>query len=103
VLEIDGNVNAWGHKWRLASGSAVFKVDSEWTNAYLEHEIAGVHFLPVHANLSNLAAVTRIVTDDTQVPFLEKIARNAFEFANQYTYEAEVTRVARELRPAWPL
>jgi len=103
ILEIDGNVNAWGHKWRLASGSAVFKVDSEWTNAYLEHEVAGVHYLPVHANLSNLAAVTRIVTDDTQVPLLERIARNALEFANDFTYEAEVARVAKELRAAWPL
>jgi hypothetical protein len=34
VLEVDGNANAWGVIWRLASGSVVFKVRSTWVNAY---------------------------------------------------------------------
>lgn len=103
ILELDGNVNAWGHKWRLGSGSAVFKVDSDWTNAYLEREVAGVHYLPVHANLSNLAEVTRVVMDSAQLPHLESLARNALALAREFSYDAEVARVARELKAAWSL
>jgi hypothetical protein len=101
LFEIDGFVNAWGHLWRMSSGSAVFKVESEMTNAYIEQEVSGVHFISVMSNLSDLAERTQIVTDDSYVPYLEKISGNAKSLASSFTYDQEVDRVAREILKNW--
>jgi len=101
LFEIDGFVNAWGHLWRLASGSVVFKVDSDFTNAYLEQEVPGVHFIPLLSNLSDLADATKMIQEESSMPYLEKISRNANSLASAFTYEQEVDRVAKELRASW--
>eukprot|EP01041_Mallomonas_annulata_P014012 gene14012-29835_t len=36
VMDIPGNTNAWGLFWRLASGSVVFRVEGDFTNAYIK-------------------------------------------------------------------
>ena len=47
ILDVDGNVNAWGLYWRLASGSTIFKVESEHISAYTEHAVPFVHYVPI--------------------------------------------------------
>lgn len=101
LFEIDGFVNAWGHLWRMSSGSAVFKVESEMTNAYIEQEVSGVHFISVMSNLSDLAERTQMITDDSYLPYLKSISRNAKSLASSFTYDQEVDRVAREIRKNW--
>ena len=97
VLDIDGNVNAWGLIWRLASGSVVFKVESEYSNAYIERMRPWVHYIPIHANLSNLRAMTALVTKPAYDEILLNITKNAALLAQQFTVSQEVTRVAHDL------
>lgn len=97
ILDIDGNVNAWGNAWRMASGSVVFKVEGPYTNMYMEAAKPGVHYVSIHGNLSNLEEATRVVTDDAQVPRLERIAASAQELMTPFTYGESVRRVAGEL------
>merc|ERR1711935_731658 len=94
---MDGNVNAWGLAWRLASGSVVFKVASEYLAAYTEFLKPFVHYIPIAANLSDLEEVTRYVGELRWEAQLSQIAANArVHFAN-HSYPRQVKRVAREL------
>lgn len=34
VIEIDGNVDAWGNRWRMISGSVVFRVESPYISSF---------------------------------------------------------------------
>ena len=99
ILDIDGNVNAWGLFWRLASGSTVFKVEGPWTNAYIGRMRPWVHYIPIFENLTNLEEVTRIITSDdvSDIRMLSDIAVNAMNLVMPMTYVSEVERVAREL------
>lgn len=57
VLDIDGNANAWASLFcKLLTGSLVLKVESEFgfRQWYYDHLIAGEHFVPVRADLSDL-------------------------------------------------
>jgi hypothetical protein len=101
ILDLDGNANAWGARWRLESGSVLFKVDSPITNAYLHRLVPYVHYIPIHANLSNLASQARIVRGDLVVPSLEVIVENANNLMAEFTYEKEVRRVRNELLELW--
>ena len=99
ILDIDGNANAWGLFWRLASGSVVFRVESPWTNSYIDRLKPWVHFIPIFENLTNLEEVTRIVTtdDSSELQLLSDIAMNAITFVKPITYSSEVERVANNL------
>lgn len=101
LFEIDGNVNAWGHFWRMGSGSVIFKIDSNFTNYIIQKEIPHVHYIPIHRNLSNLAEVTEKVTRDENLPELSRIASAAERLTREMTLESEVSRVAHELIYAW--
>jgi hypothetical protein len=87
VLDIDGNSNAWGARWRLESGSVLFKVESYITNAYLSRMVPYVHYIPIFANLSNLASQAQLVGDELVVPSLEVIVENANQLMAEFTYE----------------
>ena len=97
---MDGHVNAWGLYWRLASGSAVFRVESELTNAYIEQMKPFVHYLPIASNLSNLLPLTALVAserrEDTQL--LERLARAGWNLSRNFTWKNELSRVAVELK-----
>jgi hypothetical protein len=101
ILDLDGNANAWGTRWRLESGSVLFKVDSPITNAYLERLVPYVHYIPIHANLSNLVSQAMIVRGDLVVPSLEIMVENAKSLMAEFTYEKEVRRVRNELLAFW--
>ena len=54
-IDVDGEVNAWsGLWWKLYSKSVVFKVASHYEQWYYNHLVPWIHYIPVHANLSNL-------------------------------------------------
>lgn len=103
ILDIDGNVNAWGLFWRLHSGSVVFKVESEYTSFVLHKMVAWKHYIPLTANFSDFEEKTKLVTltDDISMRKLEGIRNNAKKLAQEITYEKEVLRVANELSIAW--
>ena len=56
-----------------------------------------VHYIPVHANLSNLRAMTALVTKPAYDEILLNITKNAALLAQQFTVSQEVTRVAHDL------
>eukprot|EP00607_Mallomonas_marina_P008539 CAMPEP_0182419298 /NCGR_PEP_ID=MMETSP1167-20130531/3754_1 /TAXON_ID=2988 /ORGANISM="Mallomonas Sp, Strain CCMP3275" /LENGTH=183 /DNA_ID=CAMNT_0024594125 /DNA_START=611 /DNA_END=1162 /DNA_ORIENTATION=- len=97
ILDIDGNSNAWGLFWRLASGSVVFRVESEFVNQYTQSLKPWVHYIPISNNLSDFLAVTRLVRD----PTYRYIAGNAGMFVKDLTYVHEINRVAKELSALW--
>lgn len=97
ILDIDGNTNAWGLFWRLASGSVVFKVQSDFTNAYTQKLKPWIHYVPISKDLDDLEDNTRLVTDDEYIPLLEKISANAKKITKLFTYEREIQRVVKEL------
>ena len=98
ILDAPGNTNAWGLFWRLASGSAVFKIDGEYSNAYIKQLRPWVHYIPISNNLSDLIPLSKNIY---KIELLEKIALEARKFVMNYTFEKEITRVASELTYIW--
>eukprot|EP00191_Tetraselmis_sp_GSL018_P019565 CAMPEP_0177586062 /NCGR_PEP_ID=MMETSP0419_2-20121207/4860_1 /TAXON_ID=582737 /ORGANISM="Tetraselmis sp., Strain GSL018" /LENGTH=287 /DNA_ID=CAMNT_0019075905 /DNA_START=692 /DNA_END=1555 /DNA_ORIENTATION=- len=103
ILEIDGNVNAWGNKWRLMTGSVLFKVESDYFNSYVIKEKPYKHFIPVKADLSDLLHKTQIVTTNKSLEILklQRIAKAATQLGERFTYKSEIGRVAKELNLMW--
>jgi len=99
VLEIDGNVDAWGNRWRMESGSVVFLVKSQYTHYYSDALEDGVHYVGISADLSDLVERTRVVADDDPdvVERLAQIAANASALMQLYTYERAVRDIATRL------
>jgi hypothetical protein len=99
VLEIYGNVDAWGNRWRMESGSVVFLVKSQYTHYYSDALEDGVHYVGISADLSDLVERTRVVADDDPnvVERLAQIAANASALMQLYTYERAVRDIATRL------
>ena len=95
-----GNTASWGLSWRLASGSVLFKVDSEYCTAYSAALRPWVNFVPVRSDLSDLENATRIIMsrDPWDLQLLEAMQAKAAQLAQTgFTYEAQVRRVAHAL------
>ena len=101
ILDIDGQVNAWGLFWRLASGSVVYKVDGLYTNAYINQMQPWVHYIPITSNFSNLEQYTQLLISKKHEIFLQNITNNARKLVLQFTYEKEINRVTKELIYLW--
>ena len=103
ILELDGNVNAWGNRWRMASGSVVFQVESTYVNSYRRCQRPWEHYIPIHSNLSNLEEATSVVrsTDADIISKLEQITSRSRALAKAFTYESELERVAVTLNRVW--
>ena len=98
VIDIDGNVNAWGLFWRLASGSVVFKVRSNYLNYYISRMIPWEHYIPLEDDLSDFKNVTSIVTrNGSALNMLESIASHALQLSKTISYSSEIARVRNEL------
>jgi len=54
LVDIDGYGNAWGFFEKLLLGSCVLKVESAVEQWFYRHLEAGIHYLPVRADLSDL-------------------------------------------------
>ena len=102
ILEIDGNVDAWGNRWRMESGSVVFVVKSNFEHYYTKRLVDGTHYVGVAADLSDLAEKTELVsrTDAASIRKMERVAENARALMRELTYERVVADVADRLRTA---
>ena len=99
VIDIDGNVDAWGSRWRFSTNSVVFKVKSPYINLYSKSLFAGVHFIEISENLDNLRSVTAIIVknDTGTLNFLSNITQNARRTMKQFTYTSTATSTSRAL------
>lgn len=103
IIEIDGNVNAWGNRWRMVTGSLVFRIESNFTNAYLVCQRPWVHYIPLQSNLSDLVKSTALIRSNSSrvVSKLQTIADNAKKLGSFFTYGEEVRRVHNAIRNIW--
>lgn len=101
LVDVDGNTNSWGLFWRLLSGSVLFRVESDDCTLYLREMQPWVHYVPVSPDLSDLAAVTQLVTRAEALPALQLVADNARRLAANITYDGMVQRVAAQLHAYW--
>lgn len=99
ILEIDGNVDAWGNRWRMESGSVVFLVQSNFKHYYTDKLKDGVHYIGIAPDLSDLVEKTRLVTktDPESLTRMRQIAGNARARMRELTYERAVEDVAGRL------
>lgn len=97
LLDVDGSSNAWGLYWRLASGSVVMKVQSNWSNAYIEAMEPWKHYIPIDPSFSSFERVTGLIARDDVTDVLHAITERAKALTKQFSYENEVDRVASEL------
>jgi len=103
ILEIDGNVNAWGNRWRTVSGSAIFRVESDFITSYNLCQQGWIHYIPISRNLSNLLSLTSMVQSQKSevLQKLQTVANNAYRLGNFFTYREEIHRVFRDLSLVW--
>ena len=102
IMDMDGHANAWGLYWRIAGGSVVFKVESNWTNGYIRDLIPSgekQNYFKIKQDLSDMINITRLVTrnDTNSMILMKRVSHNARELARKHSYHNEVARVAREL------
>lgn len=99
VFDIDGNVHAWGARWRYALGNVVFKVQSKYVSHYTSALIDGVHFISIAANFSDLYDKTSIILDDSvvTVDMLRRMSERASRIISTFTYEAALKNVRNRL------
>jgi len=97
LIDVDGNVDAWGLTWRLASGSVVFRVRSSYLNYFSERLVEGVHYIAISEDFSDLAEKTAEVTVARYADKHARIALNAKKIIQENSYEVIVKEVARNL------
>jgi hypothetical protein len=99
LFDVDGNVNAWGLRWRLQSGSVIFRIEGPHINQYILALRPWKHYVPIAADLSDLEDKTSLITSDSAatVQLLKEIARAASVYSKKFTLESEIERVARAL------
>lgn len=93
LIEIDGEVCTWKSMFlKLSSGSLMIKVDSPYVQWYYDKLTPWVHYVPVRADLSDLAAIADwVCSHDEQCA---EIAANAFELSQSITWESEIKESA---------
>jgi len=99
LLDVDGNVDAWGSFWRMCSRSVVFKVKSQYTSYFSSYLKEDVHYIGLDRDLSDLANKTNLVESDASETLhrMEEIATKAYEVAQQLTYQTVVLQVANRI------
>lgn len=98
ILDVDGNVDAWGLRWRLESGSVVFMVESSYVNILSEALVEGVHYLRISPDLSDLGSVTSIVLQQDMDDVLHNISLNSkLLMKTHFAYSDIVNRIAHQL------
>ena len=99
ILEIDGNVDAWGNRWRMESGSVLFLVKSNFKHYYSDKLVDGVHYIGISGDLHDLVEKTKIITntDGESLTKLRDITANARALMQEFTYERVVKGVSHRL------
>jgi len=79
IIDIDGN--SWSSRFAdlLCMNSVVIKVEPRWIDYFYPELQPWVHYVPVHANLSNLVEIVILVTsdDDKTQENMRQIVQNA--------------------------
>lgn len=89
-IDIDGHANAWGLMEKLILGCCVLKVDTPYEQWFYDRLQAGVHYVPVKADLSDLQE--KIAWCRENEAACEWIGANGRRLAQAATYEAELQR-----------
>ena len=99
ILDIDGNVDAWGLRWRLESGSVVFRVHSSYENYYSKHLVEGEHFIGISPDLTESAERTSILlsSSNSDVRYLEMIATRSKKLTRAIEYATVVSDITAQL------
>ena len=89
VLEIDGNIDAWGNRWRMESESVLFLGKSNFEHFYSDKLVDGVHIVGISEDLHDSAEKTKIVTntDSESLARMREIAANARALMQEFTYK----------------
>jgi hypothetical protein len=82
ILNIDGHVTAFRLSLELSIGSVVLLTESKYRIWYMRYLKAGVHYIPVKNDLSDLFEKIRWCRDNDKE--CEKIAKNAKMFYDDY-------------------
>lgn len=98
LVSIDGWAGEWdGLYWKLFSGSVVLLVESAWAQWYTDRLEPFVHYVPVSADLSNLADQIRWCRDhDSECRAIAERARSLLD--QHVTFEQAVRYTADQLR-----
>lgn len=95
LVDIDGNSNSWGFLIKLMMGACVLKVRSDWQQWYYKSLKPGVHFIPIQADLSDLAdTITWCLHNDEAA---EAIANNARRYASAMVFGMQMQNAAKML------
>ena len=90
IFDVDGNVDAWGSRWRLATNSVVFQVKSDYINHYSSALMDGEHYIEISESLADLQSKTALVmrTDKESLKYMANIAKNARQAVGAFTLES---------------
>lgn len=97
IVDIDGNAFAWGLFWRLASGSAVFRVESSFDCSYCGELRPWVHYVPISRSLDDMSRSTSVILNESHSAELIQMTRRARNLIDRHTYDKEVVRVVGAL------
>ena len=103
VIDIDGNVDAWGFHWRLKSGSVVFKVKTSFVNMYSTSLIPGIHYVDVLDDFERLQESTKniLMRDESALSRYEEMVQRANLAMEAFAYDTVRSRVVSDLESAW--
>jgi hypothetical protein len=98
LVSIDGFAGEWdGLLWKLCSGSAVLRVESEWNQWYTDRLAPFEHYVPVRADLSDLMErVEWCRNHDEECRAIAERARDLME--RHVTFKEAVLYTAERLR-----
>ena len=99
ILDVDGNVDAWGSRWRYSMNSVVFKVKTDYVNHYSGAIVDGVHMIQISEDLTDLKSKTSLITrnDTNTQSYLANIAKNARKTIAAFTLESASADSAQAL------
>ena len=99
ILDVDGNVDAWGSRWRFSTNSVVFKVKTDYVNHYSGALVDGVHLIQISEDLTDLKLKTSIImrNDTNTLTYLANIAKNARKTIAAFTLESASADSAQAL------
>ena len=95
LLEIDGNADAWGSRWRQETDSVIFTVKSNFVTYFSRYFQPGIHYVEISRDLSDLVRKTKIIlsTADEEIQHLLHLRRNVAAASKQLTYSNIVKEV----------
>ncbi len=95
LIDIDGNVNAWGFLPKMLLGSCILKVASSWEQWFYDELRPWQHFVPVKADLSDLCEKIVWCTDNDEAA--RAIALHARSFAQERRFPEQMRASADQM------